>query len=132
MTTNLTPHPTLIVLSQPLRNTTFLLSCIVRGRNRPKTLPKTLFRSILKLTVLKELGGVTSHKQKMAKRSDFAQKLLDDLRLRKERMASSQTQRSNQSRQLQLPIGKANICTFYCQPPVHFASEMQCRMTPEI
>ncbi|KAG5041845.1 hypothetical protein GmHk_05G014716 [Glycine max] len=36
----------------------------------------------------------------MAKRSDFAQKLLDDLRLRKERMASSQTQRSNQSHHL--------------------------------
>ncbi|XP_020215485.1 uncharacterized protein LOC109799363 [Cajanus cajan] len=34
----------------------------------------------------------------MAKRSDFAQKLLDDLRLRKERMAS--TQRSNQSHHL--------------------------------
>ncbi|TKY61114.1 hypothetical protein E2542_SST18219 [Spatholobus suberectus] len=34
----------------------------------------------------------------MAKRSDFAQKLLDDLRLRKERMASSQ--RSNQSHHL--------------------------------
>lgn len=27
----------------------------------------------------------------MAKRSDFAQKLLDDLRLRKERMAAGQT-----------------------------------------
>ncbi|KAK7320217.1 hypothetical protein RJT34_04953 [Clitoria ternatea] len=38
----------------------------------------------------------------MAKRSDFAQKLLDDLRLRKERMAmpSSHTQRSNQSHHL--------------------------------
>ncbi|RDX70997.1 hypothetical protein CR513_49699, partial [Mucuna pruriens] len=34
----------------------------------------------------------------MAKRSDFAQKLLDDLRIRKERMASSQ--RSNQSHHL--------------------------------
>ncbi|KAK7398769.1 hypothetical protein VNO78_09941 [Psophocarpus tetragonolobus] len=38
--------------------------------------------------------------QKMAKRSDFAQKLLDDLRLRKERMASSHSQRSNQSHHL--------------------------------
>ncbi|KAJ1394268.1 DUF3741-associated sequence motif [Sesbania bispinosa] len=38
----------------------------------------------------------------MAKRSDFAQKLLDDLRLRKERMASSQ--RSNQSHSHHLPI----------------------------
>ncbi|KAK4280604.1 hypothetical protein QN277_012210 [Acacia crassicarpa] len=36
----------------------------------------------------------------MAKRSDFAQKLLDDLRLRKERMAASQSQRSTQSNQL--------------------------------
>ncbi|KAL3002466.1 hypothetical protein AAZX31_08G055800 [Glycine max] len=36
----------------------------------------------------------------MAKRSDFAQKLLDDLRLRKERMASSQTLSSNQSHHL--------------------------------
>ncbi|KAF7813461.1 uncharacterized protein G2W53_034437 [Senna tora] len=36
----------------------------------------------------------------MAKRSDFAQKLLDDLRLRKERMNVSQTQKSSQSNQL--------------------------------
>jgi hypothetical protein len=50
----------------------------------------------------------------MAKRSDFAQKLLDDLRLRKERMAATTTtshsHNSNQSRHL--PIGN-NIFTFY-------------------
>lgn len=39
----------------------------------------------------------------MAKRSDFAQKLIDDLKLRKERMNVSQSQRSSQSKQL--PIG---------------------------
>lgn len=41
----------------------------------------------------------------MAKRSDFAQKLLDDLRVRKERMAvtASHSQNSNQS--YHLPIG---------------------------
>ncbi|XP_028785788.1 uncharacterized protein LOC114760449 [Neltuma alba] len=36
----------------------------------------------------------------MAKRSDFAQKLLDDLRLRKERNTASQSQRTTQSNQL--------------------------------
>ncbi|KAK7358090.1 hypothetical protein VNO77_00011 [Canavalia gladiata] len=44
------------------------------------------------------LSTISHLSQKMAKRSDFAQKLLDDLRLRKERMASSK--RSNQSHHL--------------------------------
>ena len=40
----------------------------------------------------------------MAKRSDFAQKLLDDLRLRKERMAAA-SQSSNRSNSMAI-IGK--------------------------
>lgn len=48
----------------------------------------------------KTLFPPESYSLKMAKRSDFAQKLLDDLRLRKERMASSHSHRSNQSHHL--------------------------------
>ncbi|KAL2342304.1 hypothetical protein Fmac_003589 [Flemingia macrophylla] len=81
MRTHHTPHPTLIVPSQPY---TISSPLFVRERNRPQA--KTLFQP------------QSYHSLGMAKRSDFAQKLLDDLRLRKERMASSQ--RSTQSHHL--------------------------------
>jgi len=41
----------------------------------------------------------------MAKRSDFAQKLLDDLRVRKERMAATASHSQNPNQSYHLPIG---------------------------
>lgn len=40
----------------------------------------------------------------MAKRSDFAQKLLDDLRVRKERMAATASHSQNSNQSYHLPI----------------------------
>lgn len=99
--TDLTPHPTLIVPSQPLREQHDNIPLELIGLGSTNTL--------FHIDQAYSVRGVC-HRQKMAKRSDFAQKLLDDLRLRKERMTSSQ--RSNQSHQL--PVGKFqwNICSF--------------------
>lgn len=69
-------------------------------------------KDILLFLLPKECCTETSNcKSNMAKRSDFAQKLLDDLRVRKERIAASQS--SNRSKPK--AIGTYSVCILYVQ-----------------
>ncbi|KAK4782192.1 hypothetical protein SAY86_016294 [Trapa natans] len=91
----LTPHPTLKGLSQlqsecnDVPVSEFLSNHLVSGQ-RYEHHPQNDARDIQLFSGLEGSLGVGKSAQGMAKRSDFVQKLLDDLRLRKERLAIAQ------------------------------------------